>query len=173
MPPVSTAERRYLLNRLNGIAKTQLDALWDQALDAEDFAKAVIEAFPILVDRYRELAGQLAATWFEDADPESDYIAKVAPPPPDEKLANSADWALGATGRDGLDRLAGTMQRTIYDGARATILLNVVATRGSWIREAEADACDFCQELEGEYSVEDSAGFEAHDHCQCMAVESR
>lgn len=173
MAPVSTDERRRLLDRVTRLANDDLHTLWTRAADAEDFAKTITDTYPGLVDSYAEVAGHLAATWFEDAAPGSDYQAKVAQLPPEEQLRNSAEWALGAPGEEGLTRLEGSLQRAVYDGARETTLLNVRETGGHWAREAEPDACDFCQGLEGEYGSDEAARFEAHDHCQCMAVEVR
>jgi len=173
MAPVSTAERRDLLNRLNELARNDLTALWDTASQADDFVGAITDAYPQLVDTYSQLAGQLAASWFEQADPGSDYQAKVADPPDEAQIKTSTDWALNGEGDAGLTRLEGNLQRAVYNGARDTTLLNVAETGGSWLREAEPDACDFCLGLEGEYASDAAAGFEAHDHCQCMAVENR
>jgi len=169
----STGERRYLLDRLAEQAKSELKDFWDSQIGDDNFADTVSSGYRIIVDRYREAAGQMAATWFEDADPTSDYIPKVAPLPAEGQLDSTADWALGGSGDEGLTRLEGSLQRTVYDGARDTTLLNVQDTGGSWLRQAEPDACEFCLGLEGEYGSDEAAGFAAHDNCQCMAVENR
>lgn len=117
-------------------------------LSDDEFAAFVVGAYPRLADPYAELAGQLSATWFEESDPASSYVARVADPLPEEKLAASARWALGGDGADGLSsRLAGSLQRVVYDGARDTTMVNVAATGSRWMREARPNACAFCKML--------------------------
>lgn len=147
--PVSAEERRFLLQQVNRLAQTDLDRLWNEAASRSnaDFAALVAEAFPEVVDPYNSMAAQLAATWFELSLPQSTYIAEVAPPIPVEKLLASTRWALGATGNQGLQRLSGTLQRAVLDGARDTTLLNVETTGSRWARHARPDACPFCKLL--------------------------
>lgn len=170
---MSAAERRYLLRQVNSYAQADLRALWAHAeslLDVDFFAY-VRDGFPAVADPYVALSGGLAANWFEESAPS--VTAALAEPIPLERLMKSAEWALGATGAEGLDRLAGTLQRAVFDGARDTTLLNVKNTKSRWSRETSGDACDFCEMLAGRGAVysSDTAGFESHDHCHCMAVE--
>lgn len=146
---VSAAERRYLLNQVDRLAKAELDALWSQAalLSDVDFAQFIIDAFPDLVDPYVQMSADLAATWFELSAPASNYIATTADPIPVERLQKSANWALGASGREGLNRLSGALQRAVFDGSRDTTLLNVDTTSSRWARHARQDACQFCKML--------------------------
>lgn len=147
--PVSPAERQYLLDQVGRLAQSDLDRLWVQAgqLADIDFFTFVVDAFPQLVDPYHQAAGQLAANWFEESLPGSAYVARVAVPLAVEKLTASARWALGGDGTVGLDRLQGTLQRAVFDGARDTTLLNVEATGSGWARYASANACAFCRLL--------------------------
>lgn len=180
---VSAAERQFLLAQLERFAQTDLENLWKQAeqLASEDFFSYVRDAFPDIADTYSQTAGQLAATWFEESDPASPYVAKVADPIVRERLVKSAEWALGGDGRQALDRMSGTLQRAVYDGARETTVLNVEATDSRFIRVARPDACPFCRMLAtrtGEYAYKSkkSAGVEGrkyHDFCHCQAVEVR
>ena len=176
--PVSAPERQYLLDQVGRLAQSDLDRLWQQAdqLADVDFFTFIVQAFPDVVDPYAQAAGELAATWFEDSLPTSPYVAKVADPPPIDKLAASAKWALGGDGLVGKDRLSGTLQRAVFDGARQTTLLNVTATKSKWARYASATACAFCRLLAtrgAAYNGENTAARKVHDHCSCIPVEDR
>lgn len=152
---VSIQERQAQLDEISRSASSDLRELWvraSAALASGEFAPFLVDAYPELVIPYASLAADLAATWFELSDPTSDYIAFTAPPIPDERLAKSAEWALSADGEDALNRLDGSLQRSVYDGARETILLNVEATNSRWVRVARPDACAFCRMLATRYS---------------------
>jgi hypothetical protein len=174
---ISAPERQYLLAQVGQLAQSDLDALWQQAeqLADVDFFTYIVQAFPDVVDPYYAAASALAATWFEDSSPDSPYIAKVADPLPVEKLASSAQWALGGDGVVGKDRLSGTLQRAVFDGARQTTLLNVKATGSRWSRYASATACEWCRMLSTRGAVYHTEGtaMHTHDHCHCLAVEAR
>lgn len=175
---VSAPERQYLLRQVGRLAANDLARLWQQAdrLADIDFFTYVVQAFPEIVDPYQQAAGQLAANWFEESLPASRYIAKVTEPLPVEKLVASAKWALGGDGSVGLDRLQGTLQRAVFDGARETTLLNVQSTKSKWARYASANACEFCRLLAtrgAAYRSENTAATEVHDHCSCLPVEDR
>ena len=176
--PVSAAERRFILDELGRQAQADMARLWDAAARMEDvaFAQFVIDAFPDLVDPFHQTAAQLAATWFEQSDPDSQYVARVADPLPVVQLKSSAEWALGADGVQGLSRLEGTVQRAVFNGARETTMLNVAATKSKWARHASANACEFCRLMAirgGVYRSEQTAGAKFHDHCHCLSVEVR
>ena len=175
---VSVAERRFLLNQVNRLAQSDLDRLWSAAesLSAIDFVAYVTDGFVEIVDPYNTMGAQLAATWFEQSLPESPYIPALAPPIPREKLLKSTQWALGAPGTRGRDRLHGTLQRAVADGARDTTLLNVEVTDSRWIRVARSRACPFCKMLatrKDAYRSQDTAARDVHDDCYCQPVEVR
>lgn len=146
---VTPEERTFLLDQVNQQASNDLRSLWDRATELETvaFAALMVDAFPQIADPYVAVASSLAADWFELSAPTSPYIAVTAPPIPLEKLTSSAEWALGAPGDKALDRMQGTLQRSVFDGARDTIVLNVERTSSRWIRHAQPDACAFCRML--------------------------
>lgn len=175
---VSAPERQYLLSQVGRLAQSDLDRIWRQAeqLADVDFFTFIVDAFPGIVDPYHQAAGQLAADWFEQSLPASTYVARVAEPLPTLKLATSARWALGGDGRQALNRLQGTLQRGVFDGARDTTLLNVKATKSRWARYASANACAFCRLLAtrgASYRSEKTSATKVHDHCSCIPVEDR
>ncbi|QZT61251.1 hypothetical protein [Mycolicibacterium austroafricanum] len=144
---VSAPERRSLLSELARLAVVDLAALWRRAsaLDVE-FPVYLAAAYPEVTEPYVAAAAMLSATWFEESDPESSYVAEVSPPLPRARLNSTVQWALGADGEKALDRLSGSTQRAVFDGARETTMLNVDLEPGTrWAREARPNACAFCR----------------------------
>jgi hypothetical protein len=145
--PVSPAERQYILTQVNTLASEQISLLWDhaEALTDIDFAAFVRQAFPEVVTPFAATAADLAATWYDESPSPTNYIAKPGALPDPKQLESSADWALGADGREAVGRMQGTAQRAIFDSARDTIVSNVESESGSkWVRYASANACAFC-----------------------------
>lgn len=175
---VSAAERRFLLGQVNVLAATELGNLWAQAsrLSDVDFAAYVTAGYPALAEPFVDVAASLAATWFELSDPASAYQAVTAPRPPVAQLESSARWALGANGDAAVARLEGSLQRTVFNGARDTTLLNVERTDSKWARVALPTACAFCRLLatrEDAYRSRETAARDVHDHCSCQPLEVR
>lgn len=180
MARVRAAERRWLLNRLNGEAQKDLDDLWHLAEQSDDFRQTMIDGYPEIVDPYHELAAEMAAEWFDEADEESDYTAETAEPLDEEQLTNSLEWALNVgTAVTGLALLSGSLQRSVWSGARNTTIINTRNTRSRWSVEAAPDCCDFCTMLGSRgavYASQESAEAAIagwHDNCHCVAVEER
>lgn len=147
---VSPAERQYILAQVNVLTAEQIALLWShaEALPDINFAAYVKQAFPNVVTPFAVMAADLAANWFDETPSPTSYIAKPGPLPDLKQLESSADWALGANGRDAIARMQGTAQRAIFDTARDTIVSNVAAETGSrWARYASANACAFCRLL--------------------------
>jgi hypothetical protein len=175
---VTPAERQLLLTQVNTVAQQDLQRLWQDSsvLSTDEFVRYFLDAFPDLADPYHQLSAGLAATWFEESAPTSPYIAVTAPPVPVDKLTASTQWALGAPGDAGRDRLAGTLQRAVFDGARDTTLINVQRTESKWARYASSTACAFCRLLatrKAAYRSRNTAATKVHDHCHCLPVEVR
>jgi hypothetical protein len=173
-------ERRRLLAQVNGYAQRELDGLWLAATESGDFVNTLTDGYAAICDPYHELAGQMAAQWFEEADPASDYIAEVTDPLPEERMTGSVEWALAVgAGAGALALLSGSLQRSVFDGARDTTIRNVRDTGARWAVEADPGCCDYCQMIAARgavYVSRDSAesaiqGF--HDNCKCVAVEDR
>ncbi|WP_440939903.1 VG15 protein [Gordonia polyisoprenivorans] len=147
----SPPERKRILAELVRLAGGDLATVWRRAetLDSNAFRAFLLDAFPVLTDPYAAAAANLAATWYDDADPASRYVAQPGPLPIAEQLQSSATWALNTSaGSDALALLAGTLQRAIFDAARNTTVLNVESEPGArWARHASANACEFCRML--------------------------
>lgn len=139
-------ERQQLLTQLSDLAVADIEALWRQIASASDgeFRAMLIEAFPELLEPYSVAAAELGAEWYAEADPDLPYQATSFLPSA-EGLAESAGWALGASGEAALTRLSGTAQRRIYDANRDTIIGNASKEPGAtWARVARPGACAFC-----------------------------
>jgi len=191
---VSAAERRVLLDQVNRLAQSDLNNLWRAAelLADNDFFDYMLAGFPELAANYHQIAAQVAASWFEESDPASPFVARVAAPVPAERLVSTARWALGGDGTQALSRMTGSLQRATFDGARDTVFDNIEATQSRWIRVARPNACGFCRLLatrtgESSYSSREAAvnvvgrrnrgsrrrGEKFHDDCYCQPVEIR
>lgn len=191
---VSAAERRFLLDQVNRIAQTDLNNLWRAAelLATDEFFDYMLAGFPELASNYHQTAAQIAANWFEESDPLSGYVARVAEPLAVQRLTNTARWALGGDGTQALSRMTGSLQRATFDGARDTVFDNIEASGSRWIRVARPNACGFCRLLatrtgESSYTSRESAvnvvsrrnrgsrrrGEKFHDDCYCQPVEIR
>lgn len=69
---------------------------------------------------------------------------------------------------------AAAASRHALDGGRATAMATVAGDKRclGWARATSGDPCAFCAMLASRgpvYKAEDSAGFEAHDRCNCQA----
>lgn len=175
---VSAPERRYLLQEVVRLAENELNALWVQAarLASSEFAAYMVQAYPVLVDPYIALTGSLAASWFEESNPASSYVAVTAPLTPTGKLEENAEWALKSLGDEGRDNLTYSMNRAVFDGARETTQLNVERTGSRWAVDARPTACPWCRMMVTRGSVYKSkanALKACHDNGHCIAIEDR
>ena len=191
---ISAAERRFILDQINRLAQEDLNNLWQAAtvLATDEFFDYILAGFPELASNYHQIAAQVAASWFEESNPASGFVARVAAPPAVEQLASTARWALGGDGVEAVSRMNGSLQRATFNGARDTVFDNIEATGSRWIRVARPTACGFCRLLatragEDAYTSKESAMFVSsgrnrgtrrrgekfHDHCYCQPVEIR
>ncbi len=175
------AEVQALLAGLNQYLAEDLAGIWSAAssLASPDFRDVVVDAFPEVVLPYSAAAAEVAAEWYDSTPTTSvGYRVAQAELPSLERLTTSAQWALDqGTPETGLQLLQGSAERGVLDGARVTVLDNVTAEPGAkWARYASATACSFCrlQAIRGGvYRSKQSASFQAHDNCHCIAVPVR
>ena len=88
--------------------------------------------------------------------------------------SRKAGFSPQAAARNGLVKVLGATTRLVLGGGRDTILDSVAedpqVTR--WQRVTSGEPCAFCAMLAtrgAAFTAEESAGFEAHDHCSCSA----
>ena len=72
-------------------------------------------------------------------------------------------------------RVSGAVSRLTLNAGRETILQSVEADRRArgWARITDGNPCYFCLTLASRgavYKTEQTAGFQAHDHCGCVAM---
>lgn len=173
---IEPRERQQILSDVNRVATQQLVDGWRAGQRGDDFRGYVMDFFPLVADSWSHAAADIATTWYDESA-DLPYTAEPGPLPSEEQLQASASWALTAHGDDALIRLAGTLQRAVFDGSRNTILHNVARERGaSWARHASANACEFCRMMAtrgAAYRSRNTAAGKYHDHCHCIAVEVR
>ena len=169
------------------LARREL-SLWWATLDTTDPSAAVaaMESFlPDLVATYGDVAGTVAADWYDklrdEAGVRGTYRAMLADGAPAEQVAASARWAVGPLFTDAdaaatLDRLGGAVQRLVQHGGRATLARNIDADPSGprWARvPGGTDVCAWCRMLASRgavYLSERSAGGmdRWHDDCNCQ-----
>lgn len=142
----SPTERQRILADLSALGIRDLVEVWRRASLADtDFAALILSAFPEIASGYAGVAADLAADWYTESAPDLPYVATTAPLPNVTALEKSVQWALGGNGEVALNRMSGTLQRAVSDGARETTLLNAEGESGAlWARYASANACAFC-----------------------------
>lgn len=140
----------------------------DESPDA--VAAQLRAAAPAVVSTYGEVAGTMAADWYEQTRPTGGFLALTADPPIADALPGMLGWALAPlftdTGSDAITRLLGGVQRLISMYDRMTIDGNAARdplADGS-ARIPNANPCAFCIYM----SV--AAGIDTghyHDGCHC------
>lgn len=113
------------------------------------------------------------------------FSPRIAELPPVEQVEKSVAWAsqdVLALPRDRADaqdvivaartKLEGVTDKLVLDVGRNTLIENIERDRKAhaWARIPEADCCYFCAMLSTRgavYRTEETASFEAHDHCRC------
>lgn len=112
---------------------------------AREGREFITEAFPELLRPYIDAAGEMTVEWY-DGQPTTNtvFVPQQADPPPDGQVAASGRW--GVDQPDPGDALGTSGERIVFDHSRDTVLENVIREDGArWVREARADACNFCK----------------------------
>lgn len=171
------SDRRQAVADLNRLAANDLQRLLGDLTTAGSVREALRDVLPLLVQRYGQAAATLAANAYDDMRDEA-AVAKRFTAIPAEVTKTGTDaligWAAGeATDDQAFQSLVlGGVQRRIAKFDRLTIMQSSIAdpsARG-WQRVGVGE-CDFCRLLLGRGAVysEDTADFQAHDHCGCTA----
>lgn len=133
-----------------------------------------------VANEYGQAASLLAAEWYEDLRPGSNFDARVIDVDID-KLQNDMTWAMRDLFADfaeyekALNLSSQVTDLAVSNAGRGTILTNMrrdpLEVRYS--RHASATACAFCAMLasrQAVYRSEDTAGADAHRGDHCIAV---
>jgi hypothetical protein len=160
--------------------------------DEQTFAQ-LVQATKPLVTVYRNASSTVASAYYNSARTEEqiagNFAARLADPVPEEQLVSSLYVTGQVAARDALGsgqspvqarqialtRVSGAVSRHVLNGGRETILGSVQgdAKALGWARITDGNPCAFCMTLASRgavYKTEETASFEAHDHCGCAAM---
>ena len=160
--------------------------------DQATFASLVQATLP-LVRVYRQTSATLAASYYRAMRADVGVVGRpnirLASPLDPEQITSSLyvtgqvktrDALSGGASpeqarRAALTRVSGAVSRHVLTGGRETVLNSVAADKGAigWARITDGNPCYFCLTLASRgavYKTEQSASFEAHDHCGCSAM---
>ena len=153
-------------------------------LPANQVREAMLAGFPVLVEKYGDVAAAAAAEFYQDARAAAiggsfDAVLAVAGDP--EELQKLVLWATRDLPEAGVpeaaqSKLSGILQQRVIDRSRETVLLNAKRDplKPRWARVPRgAKTCAFCMMLASrgfEYVSRSSAGMRFHAHCDCVVV---
>lgn len=186
-----TEQARQAQNQLKAHALTDFLLLWPiWTGDTASFGSLVQATLP-LVNSYHRMSSAISSAYYE-AFRKAEGIkgaaaVRVAPAlAPTQVTASLYATGLGSArkARDAgqqpeqarktaLVQTSGAVTRHILNGGRTTILDSVQAdpqARG-WARVTDSNPCAFCLTLTSRgavYKTEQTADFQAHDHCGCF-----
>lgn len=183
----AVTEFQSLLTNLAGELESRISRLVSMVrhLDQSELLTFITTAAPEVVKPFLDAAANLTATWYEEQDPTSDFVAEPVDLLTADDLAASARWAMLQL--DPITAWSGAASKSLFDTSRETVASNATREGIRWALHAREDACGFCRlrALNGfKYSSEVSAlgvrnkGTEnektkSHDHCNCTAVPER
>lgn len=180
--PQAVTEFQSLLSALAQELQNRIAALVATVrhLDQDELLSFITAAGPEVVQPFLALAGDLTAIWYEDQDPESDFIAEPVEVLTADDLAAAARWAMLQI--DPISAWAGDATKSLFDTSRQTVAVNSEREGIRWARYARADACGFCRLLAVagfQYTSQEAAlkvshkDAQGHNHCNCTAVPER
>lgn len=178
----AVSEFQNLLTDLNQEMQTRIARLVSMVrhLEQSELLGFITTAGPELVAPFLNAAADLTATWYEDQDPTSDFVADPVDLLTADDLAAAARWAMLQL--DPITAWAGDAAKSLFDTSRQTVAVNAEREGIRWARHARPDACGFCRLLAVagfHYTSEESAlavrhkDAAGHDHCNCTAVPER
>ncbi|WP_346921872.1 hypothetical protein [Glutamicibacter creatinolyticus] len=146
---------------------------------------ALLELFPLLVDKYGPLAAQVAVEWYREVLPGTNPVAASSAYPL-EALQKKVRYAAGDLFTDDpygtLRNLTGALGKYVRQPGRDTIQINAMRDKVGWARVPRGPrTCSFCLMLASRsgawlYNTKEKAlsrksdGEEYHGNCNCEAV---
>jgi hypothetical protein len=154
--------------------------------------RALVAGLTALVNRFRNRSSRQAVTYYLESRSAARAPGLFVPrmvlePPPalieaTAQITGARSYGRSLTARmpetqaiqnSGV-QIAGAMSRITLDAGRQTVMDAVEEDREAigWIRITDADPCAFCAMLasRGPVFSEDTADFQAHAHCACIAA---
>lgn len=173
------SELRQALADLNVLAARDLGGIFRALREGDDYAEALHDILPALIDRYGEAAAALAADWYDDLRDTKGVGGRFAAIPAevgDTGAHSLVGWALDEATNDAslVALLEGGVQRRVVNFGRFTVMESTYADprADGWQRLGQGSNCPFCDLLisRGAVYSEATADFGSHDHCNCVAV---
>lgn len=188
-----TEQHRQAQLQIRARALRDFATIWPIWKGDEQSFVDFIAAIQTLVGVYRQISAAAAAAYYQAfrqaAEAKGVSVPVFAGAVPPAQIAAS----LYVTGRDGLRtalaggqsveaargttfvRTSGAVTRHILDAGRQTIIDSVQADKQAlgWARITDGNPCYFCLTLASRgavYKSEETASFEAHDHCACTVM---
>lgn len=167
----------------------QIWPLWQG--DDESFNQLVLATIP-LIRAYHSLSASFASSYFDSFRRAERVAGSATPRLPGDVDVDQVTAGLQATGRIAVRRAllsgqtaeramqtafvttSGSVTRQALAGGRDTLVLSTGEDEQAtgWARVTDNEPCPFCVMLASRgpvYRGEDTAEFEAHDHCACTA----
>jgi len=188
-----TEQHRQAQLTIRAQALRDFAAVWPIWTGDEESFRAFVTAVVVLVRAYRQISAAAAAAYFDEFRLAASVEGSAVP-----ALAAAIDEAqviasLFVTGRDGIRkalaagksasearatvfvRTSGAVTRHVVNGGRQTLIDSVQNDPEAlgWARITDGDPCYFCLTLASRgavYKTEQTASFEAHDHCGCTVI---
>lgn len=167
------------------LARRDLVQFWsslDLSSAPEVLLEALLEYVPVLTARYGELAGEVAAEWYDElragAKVPGRFRARAAAVTPSEvvtgRVRSAGAHLFGSDLALTLAALDGSVTKYVLQPGRNTIRESTFRdprARG-WKRITRSGSCDFCQMLAGRGGVylERTVRFASHGDCKCAAA---
>lgn len=180
--------------RLSAEVTRDVLALWLASYEPGNSSvwRALVAALAALVGRFRNQSSRSAVRYYMEsrglARASGLYVPRPASEPPRELIeataqitgaraygrSRTANLANTRAMQNSGTQLAGAMARITLDAGRQTVLDAVEEDREAigWTRITDANPCAFCAMLasRGPVFSEDTAAFQAHAHCACIAA---
>lgn len=186
-----TAQHRASQLQVRAAALRDFSRLWPLWKgDKSTFEQLVVATIPLVRVHY-QLSSSLASTYyqaFRRAEGATGGAAlRLASPLDIDRVTASlyvtgevmtgkavaAGFSPEAAMQTALVRTSGAVARHVLTGGRDTLIRSTGSDRRArgWQRVTGGEACDFCTMLaeRGAVYSDDTADFQAHDHCSCMA----
>ena len=177
------AHRRDV-DELLRLALNDLNSVWREIDGADAARAALMDLLPDLTAMYGSAAASLAADWYDEMRESAGAAGRFRAIPvelPDRGRTDAlARWGIAPLfgAEPDFDAakslVAGGFQRIVADADRYTVLGSAAADPASnrWQRQTTGVSCAFCLMLAGRGAVfrADTADFQAHDHCDCLAI---
>lgn len=145
-----------------------------RTLSPADIRDMFLEVGPQLTDRYGQIAGPIAAEFFEST---TGMPARLAPLTDHDAVQGSVRALAGdfwTPGREqAFQRIAASLVRHSLQAGRSTVADSASRHRITYARAPEPGACEWCVKLSSRGAVYGSArsageGNQWHDNCRCV-----